>query len=71
MLIRFREGQKDHTNGVECDTIETHSRVQSLDIIVECPGFNRRYLCHVKFIENNTFRIFPSQNSAHKEDYSF
>ena len=67
--IRLEELQREYINEVWCDNLETNSFVESLDIVVDCPGFRRRHLCYVKFIENNNYKTFPGENKSHKCKY--
>ena len=60
--IQLYEKDDEYINEVYCTKLETHEALHSLDVVVHDTDGNRRYLCYVKFIENNTFQAFAGRN---------
>ena len=63
--IQLMQKVREYINEVYCTKLEAHESLQSLDVVVHDIDGNRRHLCYVKFIENNTFRAFPGKNPDH------
>ena len=64
-VIQLYEGDDEYMNAVNCNGLETNRGVESLDIVVHDSDGHRRYLCYVRFIENNVFRVNPGRNPHH------
>ena len=51
--------------GLECEALETNQDLQSLDVVAHAAGGRTRWLCYIRFLENNTYHPYPGINPAH------
>ena len=63
--IQLMEKDTEYIIGVSCEGLETNANMQSLDIVVQDTDGNRRWMCYVRFHENNTFQVYLGRNPAH------
>ena len=64
-LLQLHQRANEYIYAVDCEGLETNVALQSLDVVVQDVDGNRRWLCYIRFVENNTFCAYPGRNPDH------